>query len=325
MANRARIRRLPLITVAMPTRNNASTIGAVLKSLGAQDYPKKRIQLVFVDGLSTDGTIKRVTRWIKKNGHNYSNVSIVSEDSNIPKARNECLKKAKGKLVLFWDADVIAPSTGIRSILLHVGNRNVGIANYTYDPDKPGFIDKVLELEKPATLSYVKSVVMGFTLIKKPVIDKVGYFNEKLDGFEDQEFCNRVARTKFKILMDPSIRLTHLKKPYGFRQFVRDNFIRRSKYVNALIGSGSKIHVLRAMYYALLPLNFLAGAIFMEFLSWKIGFCILKLAFVYMLLSVLWHLRRMRRSSYGLLSPVVHLIGGIALAYGMLWQAVKEK
>lgn len=325
MASKVKIRKPPLITVAMPTRNNASTIRAVLKSLGDQDYPKKRIQLVFVDGLSTDGTIQRITRWIKKNSHDYSNVSFVSVDSNIPKARNQCLKRAKGKSVLFWDADVIAPSTSIRSLLRHLGKRNVGIANYTYDPDKPGFIDKVLELEKPAAVSYVKSVVMGFTLIKKPVIDKVGYFNEKLDGFEDQEFCNRVARTKFKIIMDPSVRLTHLKKPYGLRQFVKDNFSRRSKYVNALIGSGSRIHVLRAIYYALLPLNFLAGAIFLEFLSWKIGFCILKLALFYMLLSVLWHLRRIRRSSYGLLSPVVHLIGGIALAYGMLWQAAKEK
>lgn len=325
MANRVNTGKLPLITVATPTRNNASTIGAVLESLLAQDYPKRRIQVVFVDGLSTDGTGQRITRWSKKNKHKFYDVSFESEESNIPKARNQCLKKAKGQLVLFWDADVVAPSSAIRTLLHHIKGRDVAIASQFYVPDKPGFVDKVLELEAPANVSYVKSVVMGFTLIKKSIIKKVGYFNEKLDAFEDQEFTRRITKAKFKIVMDPSAGLIHLKKPYGLKQFVRDNFSRRSKYVNALVSAGSRRQVLRAVYYLLLPLNFIAGIVVMQIFSWKIGFCILKLALVYMLLSVIWHLRRVKRSSFGLLSPAVHIIGGIALAYGMLWQAVREK
>lgn len=325
MINTVRAERMPLITVAMPTKNNASTITAVLKSLHDQDYPKKRIQIVFVDGMSSDGTHQRISRWIKKIDQEYFHVSLESEKSNIPKARNQCLKKAKGQLVLFWDADVVAPSGAIGSLLRHLRDRNVVIANFTYDPERPGFIDRVLELEEPAKTTYVKSVVMGFTMIRKSIIEKVGYFNERLDAFEDQEFCRRVSKTKFKIVMDPSLRLKHLRKGYGFTRFVKDNFSRRSKYVNALISEGSRRQVLRGIYYILMPLNFLAGAIVAQFFSWKIGFCILELALAYMLLSIAWHLRKVKRSSYGVLSPLVHLVGGIALAYGMLWQAVKEK
>jgi glycosyltransferase involved in cell wall biosynthesis len=325
MANTVKTERKPLITVGMPTKNNAPTITAVLESIYAQDYPKKRIQIVFVDGMSNDGTRQRISRWIKKKGQEYFDVSLESENSNIPKARNRCLKEAKGQLVLFWDADVVAPSGAMRGLLPHLRNRNVVIANHTYDPERPGFIDKVLELEEPVKITYVKSVVMGFTMIKKSIIKNVGYFNERLDAFEDQEFCRRVAKTKFKMVMDPTLRLKHLRKGYGFRQYVRDNFSRRSKYVNALISEGSRRQALRAVYYFLMPLNFLAGAIVAQIISWRIGFCILELAFTYMMLSVIWHFRKVKRSPYGLLSPLVHLVGGIALSYGMLWQASKEK
>lgn len=83
--------------------------------------------------------------------------------------------------------------------------------------------------------------------------------------------------------------------------------------------------VLKAVHYFLIPLDFLAGAIVAQMFSWKIGFCILELAFTHTLLTIIWRFGKVKESSYGLIPPQVHLVGGIALSYGMLWQASKEK
>jgi glycosyltransferase involved in cell wall biosynthesis len=325
MPEKSRKQETPMITVAMPTKNNSSTIQAVLKSLERQDYPKERMQIVFVDGLSRDGTYRKIVSWAERSKAQYSDILLIAEESNIPKARNICLGNAKGDYVLFWDADVVAPPMATRTLLNDMKSLRVGIANHPYYLDHPGLIDKVLKLDEPTNTAYVKAVVMGFTMIKKQLLKKVGYFNETLDGFEDQDFSHRVTRARFKILIDPSVKLKHLRKPMGFGRFVKENFSRRSKYVNSLVSSGSRKQLLRAIYYLLLPLNFLIGVVTIEFVSWRTGTCLLILALAYMIVSVMWHLRRAKKSSYGLLSPIVHLIGGIALAYGMLWQAAKEK
>jgi glycosyltransferase involved in cell wall biosynthesis len=308
----------------MPTKNVSLTIGKALASLVAQDYPKNRIQVVFVDGLSTDGTYQKLIRWAKKNRGAYQDVSVFAEKSNIPKARNICLNAAKGDYILFWDADVVAPPTAVRTLLDHLKNRNVGVANYLYLPPKLGIIDKVLGLEEIKEIGYARTAVMGFTMIRKKVVAEVGQFNEKLDGFEDQEFCRRVAKSNFRILTDPSFKLVHIKKPTSFRRFVKDNFTRRSKYVAMLIKTGSKRHLLRILYYILLPLGFVVGAISIPLFGWKVGCEILIMAAFYMSLSIIWHLRMIRRkASYGLLSPFIYLVGGVSLAYGLLWNSLR--
>jgi len=319
------VEKQPMITVGMPTRNNGSTIGLALNSLSEQKYSKMKIRVVIVDGLSTDNTHRKITAWVKENRNRFSSIQVLVKRSNIPKARNICLENSRGRYVLFWDADVVAPPNGISSLLNHFKDPKVGIVNHPYYVENPGVIEKVFGSEISDSVSDVKAVVMGFTMIRKQLFEKFGYFDERLEGFEDQEFCRRIVKRGIRVLMDPSVRLKHLKRGTSLRTYAKENFSRRSKYVNALIRTGSRINIFRAMYYILMPLNFIAGALVAEFLCLKFGICMLEVATIYMLPSIVWHLRRAKRSYYGLLSPVVHLIGGITLAYGMLWQAAKEK
>jgi hypothetical protein len=75
----------------------------------------------------------------------------------------------------------------------------------------------------------------------------------------------------------------------------------------------------------MLPLIFLISGLLI-FFYWTIGVKLLFLALIYLFLTVLWHARKVRRNFlYGLLSPLIYIIGGIALAYGVLWHYLKEK
>jgi glycosyltransferase involved in cell wall biosynthesis len=315
----------PLITIAIPVKNKASCIRLVLHSLYNQLYPKNRIQLIFVDGFSSDGTYEEILNWVMQHKNEYFEIITLRDEGNIPIARNLCLRYSKGDYVLFWDADVIAPSMSITTLLNHFRESSIGIVNLPYDVENPNFIESVLKLEEPTKVSIVKAVPMGYTMVRKDLIKIVGYFNEKLEGFEDFEFCNRVRKAGFKIIMDPSIRLRHVKKAMSLSFFIKDNFLRRSRYIFMLIKIGSKLHFIRVLYYSMLPLIFLISGLLI-FFYWTIGVKLLFLALIYLFLTVLWHARKVRRNFlYGLLSPLIYIIGGIALAYGVLWHYLKEK
>ncbi len=82
----------------MYVRNAQATVARALDSVVAQQYP--RLQLVVVDGASTDGTLAVIER--------YRSVidTLVSEpDSGPVEAANKCMARARGDIMLFLMAD----------------------------------------------------------------------------------------------------------------------------------------------------------------------------------------------------------------------------
>ena len=47
----------PFISLVLPVRNEEKYIRACAESLFLQDYPEERMEVLFVDGCSTDGTV----------------------------------------------------------------------------------------------------------------------------------------------------------------------------------------------------------------------------------------------------------------------------
>lgn len=87
----------PRVTVVVPARNAARTIGACLSALGRQRYPAGRFEVLVVDDGSRDGTgevaARRGVRLLRINGRGPA------------AARNAGARAASGDLVLFTDAD----------------------------------------------------------------------------------------------------------------------------------------------------------------------------------------------------------------------------
>ena len=53
---------LPYVSVLMPVRNEADHIGKSLGAVLTQDYPSGRMEILVIDGMSTDGTREAVIR-----------------------------------------------------------------------------------------------------------------------------------------------------------------------------------------------------------------------------------------------------------------------
>ena len=93
---------IPKISVITATRNRASTLNRVYKSLKSQTF--KNFEWIVCDDGSTDGTINLLKSYKKK-----SNFSIkifhFKRRAGKPKIDNFCIKKAKGEFVIFADSD----------------------------------------------------------------------------------------------------------------------------------------------------------------------------------------------------------------------------
>lgn len=88
------------ISIVIPTLNSEKVLYECLKSIDGQDYPKEKIEVIIVDGGSTDRTLEIAKRF---------NVNKILEN---PKKTGEAgkavgVKETKGEVVAFIDSDNI--------------------------------------------------------------------------------------------------------------------------------------------------------------------------------------------------------------------------
>jgi succinoglycan biosynthesis protein ExoA len=56
----------PSVTLVVPIRNESRDIDRCLEALTGQGYPRERLQIIVVDGASTDDTLERVAAWMAR-------------------------------------------------------------------------------------------------------------------------------------------------------------------------------------------------------------------------------------------------------------------
>jgi GT2 family glycosyltransferase len=243
---------LPLITVCIPTKNTQNTLLEVLRALERLNYPKKRLKVIFVDDYSTDETFKILTEWCKLNKEQFYIVELIQEHTNIPQARNLCIKHMEGEFILQWDSDVIpSPDLLIKMIKIMRQRRDIGIiaADYIY----PHTGRHIYNMNKITHAAY-----MGFALIRREVIEKIGGFNERLSIGEDTEFCIRAFEKGYKILWAPQpvmhLKFSRSSKFKTFNEWLKFNFyVRAKEYYISFIYLPLLLKV-RIVYYLLMPI-----------------------------------------------------------------------
>ncbi|MBQ8947569.1 MAG: glycosyltransferase [Lachnospiraceae bacterium] len=99
---------IPIITVIVPVHNEEEYIDRLMESLQVQTY--RRLQVILIDGGSTDSTPARIDAWASKwNMGPDSNMGIVevihTSDKGVSASRNIGLNHASGDLITFVDGD----------------------------------------------------------------------------------------------------------------------------------------------------------------------------------------------------------------------------
>jgi succinoglycan biosynthesis protein ExoA len=94
---------LPVVTVLIPARDEASDIEGCLTAIAAQDYPVNRLEVIVVDGASDDGTADVARRVLGRWGFKATAV-IANEPATTPSNLNAGAAIAAGDIVCRVDA-----------------------------------------------------------------------------------------------------------------------------------------------------------------------------------------------------------------------------
>ncbi|MCD6409088.1 MAG: glycosyltransferase [Candidatus Verstraetearchaeota archaeon] len=96
------------LSVIIPTYNEEKFIGRCLRALLIQTLPKELYEIIVVDGYSTDRTREIASR--------YADKVILQARRGVGGARNDGAEAACGEILVFTDADTIAPRNRLERI-----------------------------------------------------------------------------------------------------------------------------------------------------------------------------------------------------------------
>lgn len=212
-----RARAEPLVSVLLPVKNEEKNIADCIRSLKKQSY--KSIEIIVIDGNSTDKTVEIA----KKMGAKVFNEYPPKSSGN---ARNIGAKNAKGKYVVFVDADCTLNSDYVKnavSILENNGFDGIYHKSVLYPTRK--ILPKLSHLEREFSQQYYCPEI-----IKRSVYLKL-MFNPKLFMGEDYDFGTRF-KEKYKGIYVDLLKSYH-KEP-DLKKLIKESFSFGRTYPNIL-------------------------------------------------------------------------------------------
>jgi len=102
------------LVIVIPTYNEEQYVGACLDSLVSNDYDKQRMEIVVVDGRSTDNTRNIISEYCR----DYVFIRMIDNPKRIkPAAFNLALKLTDSNIVMLIDAHAVYPSNYISNLV----------------------------------------------------------------------------------------------------------------------------------------------------------------------------------------------------------------
>jgi glycosyltransferase involved in cell wall biosynthesis len=207
---------LPSISVIIPTFNERGHIAACLDSVIQQDYAPERVEVLVVDGDSTDGTAALVDRYAEETGRVRR---LRNPRRIVPHALNLGIAAARGALIVRIDAHTTIEPEYLRegvSALQRSGADNVGGAMSARGGGRIGEA-VALATRSPFGIGayfhfgtqerFVDTVYMG--MWPRSVFARVGLFDEELVRNQDDEFNYRLRKQGGRILITPRMRSSY--------------------------------------------------------------------------------------------------------------------
>jgi succinoglycan biosynthesis protein ExoA len=202
-----------LVSVVIPMRNEAGSIGTLLDGVLGQDYPADRLEILVVDGDSSDDSAAVVARYAARDPR----VRLLHNPRRIvPTALNIAIRAARGDVICRIDGHTrIAPDyvrVGVDT-LQRTGADNVGGPMHAVGGGWFGDAVAAATSSRFGIGSYfhfgtaereVDTVYLG--MWPRDVFERVGLFDEELVRNQDDEFNYRLRKAGGRIVLTPAMR-----------------------------------------------------------------------------------------------------------------------
>ncbi len=226
---------MPLVSVIIPVRDEDKAIMRCLDSVMQTDYPKDRLDILVVDGMSTDRTPHIVLEYSKR----YPFICLLNNPKRTQAAAlNMGLQEANGEIIIRMDAHTTYAPDYIRQCIAALKTTGAANVGGMQKPIGTGYVGGAIAAAYSSPFAagdakyrysdekqWVDTVYLG-AWRTQTLID-LGGFDEDWPVNEDYELNYRLRKNGGKILLSPKINcfyyvrssLSHLA-----RQYVRYGF-----------------------------------------------------------------------------------------------------
>ena len=219
------------VSIIIPCRNEELFIRCCLESVLAWDCTEYDLEILVIDGCSTDRT-REIVNEIEKQD---SRVRLLDNPKKIkPTALNIGIRTARGEWIVRLDAHSVYPKDYLQQCLetaRRTGADNVGglfiaqlrentiqarlvqaLTTHRFGVGNAGF--RIDAAEGPAD-------TVPYGCYRREVFERIGYFDERLVHSQDYEFNQRLLRAGGTIWLNPAIQVLY------YNQATLKNFFRK--------------------------------------------------------------------------------------------------
>lgn len=263
---------IKFVSVIIPCREEEKYIAQVLRSILTNDYPQDHLEVLVVDGMSTDGTREIVAEF----SQNHPFIKLLDNPKKItPAALNIGIAQARGDIIIRVDSHSIIPPNYISSLVVwqeKTGADNVGgvcvnqpgndtnmakaIAVALSHPFGVGNAYFRIGAQNPC---WVDTVPFG--CFRREVFNRFGTFDEKHVRTEDDEFNLRLNKNGGRILLVPELTVDYYAReslPKVWRMYYQYGYFKA--LVARKLGWVLKLrHIIPSLFVLTLSASFLLG------------------------------------------------------------------
>lgn len=225
---------LPSVTIVIPAKNEAKYITRCLACVAALDYPHDRLDICVVDNGSSDNTVTQASM--------FPGVRVLERTGNIGAVRNFGGKNTLGEVIAFLDADCLPDTQWLRRAIRRMTEQDAAVVSAVLSPENSDcpWIEKCwlsyLRARHTEGVNFVKTIYSFCFVVRRRVMEEVGWFNEDLVTCEDSDLGFRISQLGYRLIVDTDIQTVHLRNAKTAKQFfLRELWHGRSNFQNLFV------------------------------------------------------------------------------------------
>jgi cellulose synthase/poly-beta-1,6-N-acetylglucosamine synthase-like glycosyltransferase len=142
---------LPKFSIIVPTKDEEVVVGRCLSGLLNLDYPKDKMQIIIVDGNSSDSTCQICSEYVAKYPQTFSLIRE-KQSNGKPAALNLALPLITGEIVGVFDADSLPEKDVLKKAAAHFNDKQIMAVQGTTTSlnEKRNILTRVISMEEKA-------------------------------------------------------------------------------------------------------------------------------------------------------------------------------
>jgi len=211
----------PFVSVLIPIRNEARYIERCLQAVLAQDYPADRLEILVIDGRSTDGTHDRVQRIIDEHPAPPGIRLLDNPGGIVPTGLNIGIREARGEIIVRVDGHCIIAPDYVKNCVKHIQKGQVDGVGGPWQTVGETELARIIAVGMSSSFGVGDSAfrtqtgktmladTVPFPAYTRNLIHRIGLYDEELVRNQDDEYNYRIRELGGKVLLASDVRSTY--------------------------------------------------------------------------------------------------------------------